>query len=280
MNPDHYRPRSRSEVSYFVNARQKTLKYSTEIYIPYKAYEKICDGYELSKKKTTSGDTRPTLQYEKEDRSARRARVAVKDLALCNSFELFATFTFKANRFNADISRNKLNGWLKRRRKIDKNFQYIIVPELHKRCEGCIKNKIKICVHSDRPKALHFHALIHGYTGELVRSVWPDGSPMVKKRRKVYNFPNYTLGICEVYKIGKTEQDRVRVSFYLLKYIRKEMPCFKNKKRFWSSRGLARPQIIENPEEWYLGIIPDHMLEVEYGKYLYFDNKRIKNFLP
>lgn len=279
MNPKHYRPRSREEISYSVYARQKIFKRSTEIYIPNKPYQKISAGYELSEKKATSGNTMPTPQDEKEERSTRRARVAAKDIALSNTFELFVTFTFKSNRFDADCTRDKLINWLKRQRKHDKDFQYLIVPELHKHCEECVDKKIKICSHDDRPKALHFHALIHGYKGKLVRSIWPDGTPIVKKKRKVYNFPNYTLGICEVYKIRKTKKDQERASFYPLKYIRKEMPFFKNKKRFWSSRGLSRPTIIENPEEWFLRIPPDHTRKVEYGEYLYFDNKSIEGIL-
>lgn len=172
-------------------------------------------------------------------------------------------------------------GWLKRQRKHDKSFQYAIVAELHKRCEQCIGLYTKTCIHDDSPKALHFHALISGYKGRLIRAINPKtGKPLVKKHRKVYDFPNYTLGNSEVYIIGDTEEDRIRSGFYLLKYLKKDMPTFKSKKRYWVSRGLDKPLTIENPEEWYLAITPDHIIKGDYGKFLFFDNKRIEIFLP
>lgn len=282
MDPSPYEPRSRSEITYLVNARQKTYLASTEIYIPNNPYVKLEEGYEPTKKFARSDAPRsqPTQREDKEERSSRRAKTAVKDIALTNSFELFATFTFATDRFDIERCRDKLNGWLKRQRKKDKSFQYLVVPELHKKCEACVNEKALSCSHDDRPKALHFHVLMHGYTGEMVRALNKDGSPKVKHHRKVYDFPNYTLGHSEVYMIGDTEEDRIRVGFYLLKYIRKEMPSFENKKRYWSSRGLSRPLVIENPEEWYLAVTPDHVRETEFGKYLFFDNKRIEVFLP
>ena len=281
MNDKSYKSRSKNEISYFVNARQKTYKYTTEIYIPNNPYEKLEEGYELTNKKTSSSAPIPTTYEEKEIRSKRRAYVAVKNIALSNVFELFATFTFRDDRYDPDIIRQKMNGWFKRQRKQDKSFQYVLVSEFHKKCQECVENEIKICVHTDRAKALHFHALIAGYKGTLVRAISSKtGKPMVKRHRKVYDFPNYTMGNSEVYSIGDTEEDRIKSGFYLLKYIRKEMPSFKNKKRYWSSRGLNQPIVTENPEEWYFAVTPDHVIDATYGKYLFFDNKRIEIFLP
>src|SRR5690606_24732216 len=147
-----------------------------------------------------------------------------------------------SDRFNDESSRRKLMGWFKRQRKQDKKFQYIAVSELHTKCEECAENKTKHCLHDTRPKALHFHALISNYGGKVARSINPkNGQPLIKRRRKVYHFPNYTLGNNEVYKIGETNEDQIATTFYLLKYIRKELPTFKSKKRYWASRGLNRP---------------------------------------
>jgi len=275
-----YEPKRKQDISYFVNARQKTYINSTEIYIPYDPYEKLEEGYELSNDKNLSGNSIPTSEEDKLERSKRRTYTAVKDIALSNVFELFATFTFKANRYDDEDIRKKMVGWFKRLRKYDKSFQYIVVSELHKRCEECADNKNKICPHDDRPKALHFHALISGYKGPMVRATNPyTGKPLVKKNRKVYDFPNFTLGNSEVYIIGDSEEDRIKSGFYLLKYLKKDMPTFKSKKRYWSSRGLNKPMVIENPEEWYLAIPPDHYFETPHGKYFFFDNKRIEAFL-
>ena len=281
MKNESYIPKQKTEISYFVNARQKTYKYTTEIYIPNDPYEKVTPGYEHSDKKAPTGVPMPTSEEEKLERSRRRSYTAVKDLALCNTFELFATFTFAEDRYDDDISRNKMNGWLKRQRKDDKSFQYLIVSELHKRCEECVEQKIRPCIHDDRPKALHYHALIAGYKGKLIRAIHPrTEKPLVKGRRKVYDFPNFTLGNSEVYIIGNTEEDRIRSGFYLLKYLKKDMTNFKSKKRYWSSRGLEKPVTVENPEEWYLAVTPDHFIDTDYGKFLFFDNKRVEIFLP
>lgn len=281
MKNKPYKSKQKQDISYFVNARQKTYRGTTEIYIPDDPYEKLEEGYELSRDRQSSSSPIPTSEEDKLERSKRRTYIAVKDIALSNIFELFVTFTFKANRFDDEESRRKMVGWLKRQRKQDKSFQYLIVSELHKRCEECVETKNIICLHHDRPKALHFHALISGYRGELIRALNPHtGKPMVKKRRKVYDFPNFTLGNSEIYIIGDTEEDRIKSGFYLLKYLKKDMPTFKSKKRYWSSRGLDRPLVIENPEEWYLVIMPDHYFETPHGRYFFFDNKRIEIFLP
>lgn len=265
MEDKLYESKQKSDISYFVNARQKTYINSTEIYLPSNPYEKLEAGYELSSAMRSSSTIPvPTSEEDKQERSRRRTYTSVKDIALSNIFELFATFTFKEGRGNTDLCRQKMNGWLKRQRKQDKAFQYLIVPEFHK--DGV---------------SLHFHALIAGYKGKLVRAINPhSGSPLVKGRRKVFDFPNYTLGHSEVYVIGDTEEDRIKSSFYLLKYIKKDMPSFHNKKRYWASRGMNKPLIIENPEEWYLAVTPDHFIDTDYGKFLFFDNKRVEIFLP
>ena len=73
--------------------------------------------------------------------------------------------------------------------------------------------------------------------------------------------------------------DQIKTSFYLMKYIRKDMPIFVNKRRYWSSKTLAKPVTIENPEEWYLLYFPDKVIEIANGKLLYFDNERIEEHL-
>jgi len=262
-NSSIYKPKTKYELMYFVNARQKTLLTTTEIYLPNHPYEKLEKGYEPSVT-LHSKHSSFTNKEDNEAQSRQRAYTAVKDIALSNIFEMFVTFTFKSGRDNPDLCKAKMSGWLKRQRKQDKHFQYLIVSEFHKDGES-----------------LHFHALINGYRGKVVRAInSKTGKSLVKGRRKVYDFPNYTLGHSEVYYIGDSDEDRIKSGFYLTKYLRKDMPSFSNKKRYWSSRGLKKPVIIDNPEEWYLAVTPDHMIDTPYGKFLYFDNKRIDIFLP
>jgi hypothetical protein len=262
-NSSVYEPKSKYELMYFVNARQKTYLTSTEIYLPNKPYEKLESGYEPSTKQITKQGSHLPSRGQDDSQSKQRAYTAVKDIALSNIFEMFVTFTFKSGRDDPDLCKVKMSGWLKRQRKLDKNFQYLIVSEFHK--DG---------------KSIHFHALINGYEGKVVRAINPKtGKALVKGRRKVYDFPNYTLGHGEVYYIGDLEEDRIKSGFYLTKYLRKDMPSFSNKKRYWASRGLNKPVTKDNPQEWYLAVTPDHVVDSPYGKFLYFNNKRIDIFL-
>ena len=264
-NSSVYKSKTRYEIMHFINARQKTYRNSTEIYIPNKPYEKLESGYEPDKKQTfNSGTPIATSEDEKLERTTRRAYIRIKDIVLSNDFDMFATFTFKNGRNDAELCKSRMSGWLKRRRKHDKSFQYVIVSEFHS--DGL---------------SLHFHALISGYTDNVVRAINPKtGKPLVKRGRQVYDFPNYTLGHSEIYYLGDTEEDRIKTGFYLMKYIKKDMPVFSNKKRYWASLGLNRPLVIDSPQEWYLALTPDHVIQMDYGKYLFFSNKRVEIFLP
>ena len=255
----------KANVSYFVNARMKIYQFSSEVYTPKDPYVRIDPGFESTS--THAHDAPSGLGQQKQediiDRSIRRTKSAIKDIALCNQFEWFATFTFRSERSDVDRCKDRMVGWLKRQKKLSSLFEYLIVPELHK--DG---------------KSLHFHALIRCYAGDVVTVKNPKtGVDLRKKGRQVYDFSSYTLGHSEVYAIGDTALDQMKTSFYLMKYVTKELPVFRNKRRYWSSRTLAKPRVIENPEEWYLMYFPDKVIEIPNGKMLYFENSRIEEHL-
>lgn len=283
MNPeDLFRPMPWGEITHTVTAVAKIHRSSTEVYIPKKPLYKNEPGFETRDKiVSTARERAVTDKQELIERSLRRTRVSIKDIFFNNTFDLFVTFTFKEDRGDIDKCKSKMSGWFKRQRKADKSFQYVVVPEFHKRCTECAAQHLTSCPHDDRIKPIHFHALIKNYAGELKRAYNPNThKPLVKKRRKVWDFPNYTLGHSEVYTIGDTEQDKVASGFYLLKYVTKDTPLFANKRRYWSSRKLQKPLIIDNPEKWYLVMEPEKTYESDYGKFLYFDNEKIDIFLP
>lgn len=260
MENNIHSPIINSSSKYEVRARQKTYLYTTEVYLPHQPYFKQKENLEDPAMSRHRGSgLNLTSEDDKLDRSYRRSRLAIKNVILTNPFELFVTFTFKSERQDVEKCKNKMMGWLKRRRKIDKEFQYIIISEFHK--DGI---------------SLHFHALLFGYRGEIVRArSKKTGRLLVKRGRKVYDFPDYQLGNSEVYKIGDTEEDKRKTGFYLLKYVRKDMPIFKNRRRYWTSTGLKQPDETINPPEWYLHTDPDGVYEGDYGTYLYFDNKKV-----
>lgn len=182
-------------------------------------------------------DKPKTSEYQLVDRSMRRAKTEIKDIILCNKFDMFATFTFNGDEKNVEKfgytvhdrqDPNELKSvmakWLKAQKRKYGKFEYIIVPEFHK--DG---------------KSLHFHALFNGYRGELA------DSGQYNNGRKIWLIDSYNHGHSTIVKIKQTTQDIGRVSSYLTKYITKDMPTFGNKKRYWCSTCFRRPEKQLNP---------------------------------
>lgn len=171
------------------------------------------------------------------DDSLRRTKTVISDIVIANQFDGFATFTFNGtkkyskkygyaitDRSNPDECKKKMSKWLKNQRELHGSFGYLIVPEWHK-----------------DNKSLHFHALIKGYRGNIK----PSGK--IKYGKPIYNIESYKLGHSTLETIVQTPDDHARVASYVKKYIVKDMPMFKGKKRYWCSNGLIRPEIIHNP---------------------------------
>ena len=101
---------------------------------------------DVSVKMDTSAESEAECNSDNLARAKRRARSAVRDLALANPMTYFVTLTFdaaKVDRYDTKAVMRKVNGWLDnqvRRR----GLAYILVPELHK--DG----------------AVHFHGFFNG----------------------------------------------------------------------------------------------------------------------
>ena len=118
------------------------------------------------------------------------------------------------------------------------NFDYIIVPERHKTGE------------------LHFHALINGINEkEFTIAINNDkkskyyNQPLQRVRKKsgekyqVYNLQSFSkYGFTDVEKIESPD----KVANYISKYITKELVTTFNKKRYWASKNLKKPLILDN----------------------------------
>ena len=90
-------------------------------------------GYELlaeAKNKSTKDEV--------EHASLSRSRRMIRELALCNSFEYFATLTINSSscdRFSLTECQERLRNRLKALKRINKDFAYIFITEKHKnRC--------------------------------------------------------------------------------------------------------------------------------------------------
>lgn len=223
------------------------------VFIPHEPFTKLNDGFEM---RNTSDLIPKTTFFDNEtnlERSIRRTRKAIKDYTFCNDFNLFVTLTMKEDRQNPEHSKEKLSNWFHNQRSRKGPFKYLVVPEFHK-----------------DQQSLHFHCLFQDYKGEVKRS-YNNGRPVTKGRRSIYEIPSYTLGFNNVQYINPDIESKTRVSFYIQKYITKEMPIFFGKNRYWASKSLNKPIFEDNPEPWYKIAKPDREYENEFGRILEFD---------
>lgn len=165
-------------------------------------------GFEEIKKKNNFVDIN---SEEVQKSSLSRTKRNIRELALCNDFEYFATFTVnseKCDRYSLNDVQDKLKKVLHKIKRNNKDFAFLIITEKHK--DG----------------AFHFHGLIKGITDLYVNN---NGylSSMI--------FDN-ELGFNSFSKI----KDYTKCCNYILKYITKD--CIKNSHNqiYISSRGLKK----------------------------------------
>lgn len=239
--------------SSLVFARAIYYKTKVRVYIPNIPFQ--LNGFEVNSSCRHSL-TGPSSEANNDniERSLRRTRKKLSDYILCNTFELFITFTFATNRQDIEEKRRQMSNWLRNQRKCNGKFDYIIVPELHK----------------DK-QSLHFHALFNGYCGSIKQAINPKTElPLFNHGQPVYVLPEYTLGFNNAKRIVSDNDSQERVASYVRKYITKDTPLFYGKQRYWASKDLKLPIIQNNPEKWYLAYKPDWEIENEFGRILEF----------
>lgn len=188
----------------------------------YKAYhgaqKDVADRPKTKKKKVDS----ELARYE----AHRRAVIAVQDIALCNQFSYMFTWTLNGNKIDRydpkkiyEKARIFLSHMVQR-----KGFQYLIVPEFHKRKKG-----------EDHP-AIHIHGLCNLGDVKIVFSGKKD-----KKGRPIYNMPGWKYGFSTCVPL---DNDYSHAVHYVTKYLSKgDKKIFG--KYYLSSRNLKkRPDII------------------------------------
>lgn len=158
--------------------------------------------------------------------SMHRARSAVHDIALCNSFEYFFTLTFspdKIDRYDATTVKTVLSDFLKNQVR-RKDFSYVCIPEYHK--DG----------------AIHVHGLCNLGSMAIAPSFNPHTQSPVytQSGQMVYNLLDWKLGFSTCIRIDEQYE---RTCNYITKYITKDTRKIFGK-WYWSSRDLKkRPDI-------------------------------------
>lgn len=147
--------------------------------------------------------------------SISRTRRNIRELALCNNFEFFATLTINSkycDRFHLDDCQEKLREILKKIKRKNKDFAYIFITERHKN------------------GAFHFHGLIKGINDFYIN----DNGYYSHKDFDLIGFNSFS-------KI----KHYTKTCNYILKYITKD--CVKNSSGtvYISSRGLKKADSYE-----------------------------------
>jgi len=212
------------------------------IYIPkgdiFKDKGEDPENHEYNPDNNQSNSLQDTLQ-----KSIDRAHSTVRDYILCNDFSWFFTLTIspdKCDRLDDKAVQQLLKRYFDKIRRHN-SIEYILVPERHKN------------------GALHFHGLLNNP---------PTLTPT--KKRDSSGRPRYEnsdalemLGFNDWTRIQSTEA----LSHYVRKYITKSMIIAPNKKRYYCSKNLKKPEkhyidLTELPDEMW-----ESMIDIDYAYY-------------
>lgn len=182
-----------------------------------------CPGYEPRKRSYDVSPKGEALDEERSKASSRaRAKASVRDIALCNRFDWFFTWTLSkdaVNRYDAELVGKKVRTFL-RNASFRKNFSYVCVPELHK--DG----------------GIHFHGLCNLGDVAVSRAVSPYTSDplFTKTGQPIYNMTDWKFGFSTCIPIDENYERTVN---YLVKYISKDATKVLGK-WYLSSRNLVK----------------------------------------
>lgn len=164
--------------------------------------------------------------------SKRRATAKVRDIALCNEFSHMFTWTIDPNmvdRFNPQEVYKKVRIFLSNM--VQRcNFQYIAIPEYHKKPD------------EQGRRGIHLHGLCTLGSVEIQRATSPKGQPITDKQgRPVYNMNGWKWGFSTCVLLDGNYE---RAVSYVSKYISKGTEKIFGK-WYLASRGLKKgPDII------------------------------------
>ena len=179
---------------------------------------------------------------EKLSQSISRTRRTILELALCNDWKWFGTFTIdpgKEEREDLQVFYEHFYEWLRyQREKTGKEIPYILVPEKHK------------------IRGWHLHGFFNSDIDDLLvsfyeldqagyRSAGGKELPRGLIRGGYYDWPAYRkrFGFCSFGKI----RDKIACSYYITKYITKSLVGMKElqgKQSYYASQGLNKAVLL------------------------------------
>lgn len=180
-------------------------------------------GYEPCKRLYDVPPKGEAIDPERSKLSSRsRAKAAVRNIALCNSFDYFFTFTLSSefvNRYDPVEVGKKVQTFLKNV-SYRKSFQYVCVPELHK--DG----------------AIHFHGLCKLGDVKIERAISPrTGIPLSTNRgQPIFNVIDWGLGYSTCVPLDENYETACN---YIVKYLSKGCDKILGK-WYLSSRNLVK----------------------------------------
>lgn len=207
----NYLSRFKNLLSTTHSTKERYILYNYDNYHFRICHQKFCriSGLEQRKKNTTEFFIPKTDSEEITRISLSRTKRNIKEIALCNHFEYFATMTVNSefcDRFSLSECQDKIRKIMHKIKRIHKDFKFLLITEKH--LNG----------------AFHFHGLI-------------TGIPFYINNNGYYSCKYFdTLGFNSFSKI----RDYTKVSNYILKYISKD--CVKNEQNqiYFCSRGLKK----------------------------------------
>lgn len=180
------------------------------------------------RKKNKKADPANQESYE---RSIRRTKKVIRQKAMMLKVDRLLTCTTRAPIVDIEVFRDITTRFFRECRKRLDNFEYIAVFERHM-SEKTSKEKYA---------SLHLHVATKGFVHyNLLRQMWRKA---VNDVLKTDDFSGANINVRVSNRNKANLFDRERIARYLSKYITKDITddYEKGKKRYWSSRGIAKP---------------------------------------
>ncbi len=188
------------------------------------------------------------------DDSVKRAKDKVFDIVYLNPWDYFITITFSnefVNRSDVKEVMKKLDTWL--RNQVNRHgLKYILVPEYHKKDNAIhchmLCNDVFTFIDSGTKSYKYFKKPMFDNTARF-KGLNPDDG------QTVYNIKEWKYGFSTAI---KCYGERAQLSYYITKYITKDIKKIFGK-YYWSSRNILRePDIILSDTD-YSSVLTDEV---------------------